>query len=72
MKRKKNKRTEALKKQQGWGATGMEVPPIPETEVGLKFHEASQELNTISDEFFEARNHNPEYLKRSGEIFEEI
>jgi taurine transport system permease protein len=68
----KNKRTEALKKQQGWGATGMEVPPIPETKVGLKFHAASQELTAISDEFFEARNHNPEYLKRSGEIFDEI
>ena len=68
----KSKRTEALKKQQGWGATGMEVPPIPETKVGLKFHAASQELAAISDEFFEARNHNPEYLKRSGEIFDEI
>ena len=68
----KNKRTEALKKQQGWGATGMEVPPIPETKVGLKFHAASQELTAISDEFFEARNHNPEYLKQSGEIFDEI
>jgi len=68
----KNKRTEELKKQQGWGATGMEVPPIPETKVGLKFHAASQELTAISDEFFEARNHNPEYLKQSGEIFDEI
>ena len=68
----KSKRTEALSKQQGWGATGMEVPPIPETKVGLKFHTASQELTAISDEFFEARNHNPEYLKLSGEIFDEI
>ena len=39
----------------------MEIP-LPETKVGLKFHSAAQELNAISDEFFEARNHNPEYL----------
>ena len=26
-----NKRIEALKKQLGWGATGMEVPPLPES-----------------------------------------
>jgi len=58
-----NKRIEALKKQLGWGATGMEVPPLPETKRGLKFHTAAQELNKISDEFFSMRNHNPEYLK---------
>ena len=58
-----NKRIEALKKQLGWGATGMEVPPLPESKVGLKFHTAAQELNKISDEFFAMRNHNPKYLK---------
>ena len=26
-----NKRIEATKKQLGWGATGMEVPPLPES-----------------------------------------
>jgi len=41
----------------------MEVPPLPETKRGLKFHAAAQELNEISDEFFSMRNHNPEYLK---------
>jgi len=56
-----NKRIEALKKQLGWGATGMEVPPLPESKKGLKFHTAAQELNEISDEFFSMRNHNPEY-----------
>jgi len=67
-----NKRIEALKKQLGWGATGMEVPPLPETKRGLKFHTAAQELNEISDEFFSMRNHNPEYLKLLKEIKDEI
>ena len=63
---------EGLKKQLGWGATGMEVPPIPESKRGLKFHAAAAELNSISDEFFEMRNHNPEYLRQSKAIFDEI
>ncbi len=67
-----NELNEGLKKQLGWGATGMEVPPLPESKRGLKFHAAAAELNSISDEFFEMRNHNPEYLKQSGEIFTEI
>ena len=67
-----NKRIEALKKQLGWGATGMEVPPLPESKVGLKFHTAAQELNKISDEFFAMRNHNPKYLKLLKEIRDEI
>jgi len=67
-----NKRIEALKKQLGWGATGMEVPPLPESKVGLKFHTAAQELNEISDEFFAMRNHNPKYLKLLKEIRDEI
>ena len=67
-----NKRIEDLKKQQGWGATGMEVPPLPESKIGLKFHTAAQELNEVSDEFFSMRNHNPEYLKLLKEIRDEI
>jgi len=63
---------EGLKKQLGWGATGMEVPPLPESKRGLKFHAAAAELNSISDEFFEMRNHNPEYLRQSESIFAEI
>ena len=50
----------------------MEVPPLPESKVGLKFHTASQELNSISDEFFSMRNHNPEYLRLLKEIRDEI
>lgn len=67
-----NKRIEALKKQLGWGATGMEVPPLPETKKGLKFHTAAEELNSISDEFFAMRNHHPEYLRLLKEIRDEI
>ncbi len=67
-----NKRIEALKKQLGWGATGMEVPPLPETKKGLKFHTAAEELNSISDEFFKMRNHHPEYLRLLKEIRDEI
>ncbi len=67
-----NEINEGLKKQLGWGATGMEVPPIPESKRGLKFHAAAAELNSISDEFFEMRNHNPEYLRQSETIFTEI
>ena len=67
-----NKRIQALQKQQGWGATGMEVPPLPETRVGLKFHTAAEELNKISDKFFSMRNHHPEYLRKVKAITGEI
>ena len=67
-----NKRIQALQKQQGWGATGMEVPPLPETRVGLKFHTAAEELNKISDKFFSMRNHHPEYLRKVKAITDEI
>ena len=62
------KRIKTLKKQAGWGATGMEVPPIPESKKGLKFEAAAKILNKISDEFFEIRNHNLEYLRRADII----
>jgi len=67
-----NEINEGLEKQLGWGATGMEVPPLPESKRGLKFHAAAAELNSISDEFFEMRNHNPEYLRQAEDIFGEI
>ena len=67
-----NEMDKGLKTQLGWGATGMEVPPLPESKRGLKFHAAAAELNSISDEFFEMRNHNPEYLRQSEAIFSEI
>ena len=52
---------EGLSKQLGWGATGMEIPPLPETKLGLKYHIAADELRLISDDFFAIRNHNPQY-----------
>ena len=67
-----SKRIEAVQKQLGWGATGMEVPPLPESKVGLKFHTAAQELNLISDEFFAMRNHHSEYLRLLKEIRDQI
>jgi taurine transport system permease protein len=66
--KEENKRIKAVEKQLGWGATGMEVPPLPESKVGLKFHTAAQELNLISDEFFAMRNHHSEYLRLLNEI----
>ena len=39
----------------------VEIPFIPKTKKGLKFQTAAEELNIISDEFFELRNHNPQY-----------
>ena len=41
-----------LKNQTSWGATGMEIPPYPETKRGLKFEVASKEMNLIVEEFF--------------------
>jgi len=67
-----NKRIEELQKQLGWGATGMEVPPLPDSKIGLKFNSAAEELNEISDEFFKLRNHNQNYLKLLKEIRDEI
>ena len=40
----------------------VEIPFIPKTKKGLKFQTAAEELNIISDEFFELRNHNPQYI----------
>jgi taurine transport system permease protein len=50
----------------------MEVPPLPESKVGMKFNAAAKELNLISDEFFSMRNHNPQYLRLLKEIRDEI
>ena len=50
----------------------IEVPLIPATNRGLKFHAAAQELNLISDEFFKLRNHNPQFKNKIKEIKDEI
>ena len=62
------KRVESAKKEGEWGASStsldnsVEIPFIPKTKKGLKFQAAAEELNIISDEFFELRNHNPQYV----------
>jgi len=66
------KRLEELSKQQGWGATGMEVPPHPESKRGIKFHRAALELSGISDDFYKIRNHNPTYLAEAKSLLESI
>ena len=74
----KNKRLEALKNQGEWGASGTaldneaEIPAIPASKRGLKFHVASKELILISDEFFKLRNHNPKYKIEINEIKDNI
>ncbi len=61
------KRIELAKQEGTWGASStsldnaVEIPSIPKTKKGLKFQAAANELNLISDEFFELRNHNPQY-----------
>ena len=70
-----NNRLAAVKKEGGWGITKvnagsgsientLEVPLVPATKKGLKFHAAAQELNLISDEFFKLRNHNSQFKNK--------
>ena len=76
-------RLKAVSEEGGWGITKVdagsgtientiEVPLIPATKRGLKFHTAAQELNLISDEFFQLRNHNPEFKKKIKELKDDI
>ena len=78
-----NERLKAVKEEGGWGITKidagsgsientLEVPLIPATGRGLKFHTAAQELNLISEEFFKLRNHNPQFKSKIKKINEDI
>ena len=78
-----NDRLKAVKEEGGWGITKinagsgsientLEVPLIPATDRGLKFHAAAQELNLISEDFFKLRNHNPQFKYKIKEIKDEI
>ena len=78
-----NDRLKAVSEEGGWGITKidagsgsientLEVPIVPATNRGLKFHTAAQELNLISDEFFKLRNHNPEFKNKIKEIKDKI
>jgi len=76
-------RLKAVGEEGGWGITKVnagsgsientiEVPLIPATYRGLKFHAAAQELNLISDEFFKLRNHNPQFKNKIKKIKNDI
>ncbi len=78
-----NDRLKAVNEEGGWGITKvdagtgsientLEVPLVPATNRGLKFHTAAQELNLISDEFFKLRNHNPQFKNQIKEIKDQI
>ncbi len=78
-----NERLQAVKEQGGWGITKiksgtgsientLEVPLIPETDRGLKFNAAAEELKIIDDEFFKLRNHNPQFKNSVKRIKDEI
>ena len=78
-----NERLKAVEKEGGWGITKvdagsgsientLEVPLVPATYRGLKFHTAAQELNLISDEYFKLRKHNPQFKSKIKELKEEI
>ena len=72
------KRIDAAKKEGNWSASStsientIEIPSIPKTKRGLKFQAASVELNSISDEFFELRNHNEQYSSLVKNVKNEI
>jgi len=72
------KRIELAKQEGSWGASStsldnaVEIPSIPKTKKGLKFQTAAEELNLISDEFFELRNHNSQYAAALEKLKKEI
>jgi len=79
----KNERQKAISEQGKWGiikvqaGTGsientLEVPLVPATDKGLKFHAAAEELSVINDKFFKLRNHNSQFKNSIKEIKEEI
>jgi len=72
------KRIDAAKKEGNWSSSStsientIEIPSIPKTKRGLKFQAAAVELNAISDEFFELRNHNEQYSSLLENLKKEI
>ena len=79
----KAERQKAISEQGGWGITTVsagtgtientiEVPMVPETNRGLKFHAAALELKIINDKFFKVRNHNPQFKNAIKQIKDEI
>ena len=79
----KNDRLKSVSEQGGWGITTirtgtgsientLEVPLVPGTNRGLKFHAAAAELKVISDKFFKLRNHNSYFKTSIKELKNEI
>lgn len=74
----KNKRLKEAEEEGEWGASGtaientIEIPTIPKTDKGLKFHSVAEELKIISDEFFKLKNHNFQYKSTIQEINDEV
>jgi taurine transport system permease protein len=72
------KRIKAANEEGPWKASStsientIEIPSIPKTKRGLKFQAAATELNIISDEFFELRNHNKQYSSALEKLKKEI
>ena len=71
-------RIEAAKEEGSWKASStsientIEIPFIPKTKRGLKFQAAATELNLISDELFELKNHNEQYTSALEKLKKEI
>jgi taurine transport system permease protein len=71
-------RIKAAKEEGSWKASStsientIEIPFIPKTKRGLKFQAAATELNLISDEFFELKNHNEQYASALEKLKKEI
>ena len=79
----KNERQIAISEQGDWGITKVqsgtgsientiEVPLVPATNKGLKFHSAAEELTIINDKFFKLRNHNPQFKNSIKQLKEDI
>jgi taurine transport system permease protein len=76
-------RLQAANDEGGWGIVKvdagsgsientLEVPLIPSTDKGLKFHTAAEEISLISEEFFKLRNHNSQFKNQIKEIKDQI
>ncbi|MDC0974782.1 ABC transporter permease subunit [Candidatus Pelagibacter sp.] len=76
-------RLQAANDERGWGIVKvdagsgsientLEVPLIPSTDKGLKFHAAAEEIILISEEFFKLRNHNSQFKNQIKEIKDQI
>jgi taurine transport system permease protein len=76
-------RLQAANDEGGWGIVKvdagsgsientLEVPLIPSTDKGLKFHAAAEEISLISEEFFKLRNHNSQFKNQIKEIKDQI